>query len=502
MRSRHLIILMDHYWTQESIGYNLGVRNALRKSIHSHWMCNTSMKYYIWTVGCQMNVADSERLARELSDRGHESINNAAEADLVVMNTCSVRQAAEEKAFGRAGSIKPLKEIRSDLIVAFGGCMVADDTVPELRRRMPYVDHFFKPAAFGDLLTTIDAQEAGAGNGDHFGDGCLTGGTAGHEIVAGDEARVARWVPVMTGCNRRCTYCIVPFRRGREVSRPVREIVSETERLVAFEGAREVTLLGQIVDRYGRDLLPDRPDLGFLMARLSEIEGLERIRFLTSHPRDFRESIIDATANIDKVCEHINIPVQAGDDDVLHRMRRGYTVDVYRGIIQRIRNKVPGCSLATDIIVGFPGESEQEFQHTLDLLDEIKFDVVHVAMYSPRPGTRAFTEMPDDVPAAEKKARLHRVEIVQRDIADRINARLLDNTTEVLVEELYKGKWKGRTRTNKLVFFEDRRNWLGRLADVRITKTSPWSLQAEVVGGEQPAAPRPHPISLPMAAVG
>ena len=312
------------------------------------------MKYYIWTVGCQMNVADSERLARELSDRGHRSTDNAADADLVVMNTCSVRQAAEEKAFGRAGSIKPLKEIRSDLIVAFGGCMVADDTVAQLKRRMPYVDHFFKPAAFGDLLTTIDAQGTDAGNGDHFGDGCLTGATSGHEILAGEQARVARWMPVMTGCNRRCTYCIVPFRRGREVSRPVKEIVSETERLVTIEGAREVTLLGQIVDRYGRDLLPDRPDLGFLMGRLSEIDGLERIRFLTSHPRDFRESIIDAVAGIDKVCEHINIPVQAGDDDVLHRMRRGYTVDVYRGIIERIRGKDPELQLGDRHNRGLP----------------------------------------------------------------------------------------------------------------------------------------------------
>ena len=460
------------------------------------------MKYYIWTVGCQMNVADSERLARELADRGHESTGNARDADLVVMNTCSVRQAAEEKAFGRAGSIKPLKEIRSDLIVAFGGCMVADDTVPELRRRMPYVDHFFKPAAFGDLLTTIDAQGLDVGNGDHFGEGCLTGGTSGHEVLAGEQARVARWVPVMTGCNRRCTYCIVPFRRGREISRPVNEIVGETERLVTIEGAREVTLLGQIVDRYGRDLLPDRPDLGFLMGRLSDIEGLERIRFLTSHPRDFRESIIDAVAGIDKVCEHINIPVQAGDDEVLHRMRRGYTVEVYRGIVERIRGKIPDCSLATDIIVGFPGETEEEFQSTLDLLAEIRFDVVHVAIYSPRPGTRAFAEMPDDVPAAEKKARLHRVEILQRDIADQINARLLGGTVEVLVEELYKGKWKGRTRTNKLVFFADGRNWLGRLANVRITKTSPWSMQAEVVGGERPAEPRSQAIALPMGAVG
>jgi tRNA-2-methylthio-N6-dimethylallyladenosine synthase len=302
----------------------------------------------------------------------------------------------------------------------------------------------------------------------------------------------------MTGCNRRCTYCIVPFRRGREVSRPIPELVAEARRLVAFEGARELTLLGQIVDRYGKDLRPVRSDLGDLLEALSEVEGLVRLRFLTSHPRDFTERTLDAVARLPKVCEHINIPVQAGDDQILKAMWRGYTVEVYRRIIGQIRDRLPGASIATDIIVGFPGETDEQFQHTLDLMEEIRFDVVHVAMYSSRPGTIAADQMVDALTPEHKKDRLHRVEVVQERISLELNRPLFGTVQEILVEERDKGKWKGRTRTNKLVFFEDDRHWLGRLARVRIERVSPWSLGGVVVGGEEPAAGsrtmRPLPV--------
>jgi tRNA-2-methylthio-N6-dimethylallyladenosine synthase len=451
------------------------------------------VRYYVWTVGCQMNEADSERIERALQDRGLEAAHAAEQADVIVLNTCSVRQAAEEKAYGKVGSIRPLKVARPDLIVAFGGCMVASDTLPDLRRRLPYVDVFFPPSEPRDLLDLVDQRIADndLGLDDHLSsDGCLAPtvfAADGDVLNTRRPFPVARWLPIMTGCNRRCTYCIVPFRRGREVSRPIPELVAETRRLVDAEGAREITLLGQIVDRYGRDLLPERPDLGDLLRALSEIDGLERIRFLTSHPRDFTDRVLEAVATLPKVCEHINIPVQAGDDAILKAMWRGYTVDVYRHIVAKIRARVPGCSIATDIIVGFPGETEEQFRRTLDLMAEIRFDVVHVAMFSPRPGTLAGDQMVDALSWDEKKERLHRVEELQAQISLELNQELLGRVEEVLVEDQDKGKWKGRTRTNKLVFFEDPRHWLGRLAHVRIDRASPWSLQGTAVGGEEPA---------------
>ncbi len=461
------------------------------------------MRYYLWTVGCQMNEADSERIGRALQDRGLTEAPSAEKADVVVLNTCSVRQAAEEKAFGKAGSLRPLKIARPDLLIAFGGCMVATDTVEQLRRRLPYVDVFFPPSEPSALLDLIDQKVSERDptlDQDHSSDGCLAPtvvASDGSLVSATRPFPVARWLPIMTGCNRRCTYCIVPFRRGREVSRPIPELVSETRRLVR-EGAREVTLLGQIVDRYGRDLLPERPDLGELLRALSEIEEIVRIRFLTSHPRDFTDRILDAVATLPKVCEHINIPVQAGDDAILRSMWRGYTVDVYRRIVEKIRERVPGCSIATDIIVGFPGETEEQFQHTLDLMEEIRFDVVHVAMYSPRPGTVAGDTMPDTLSPSEKKERLHRVEEIQERISLELNQAMVGSQREILVEDQEHGKWKGRTRTNKLVFFEDPRAWLGKLALVQIDRASPWSLQGSVVGGEEPGliAQRWQPLTV------
>jgi tRNA-2-methylthio-N6-dimethylallyladenosine synthase len=451
------------------------------------------MRYYVWTVGCQMNEADSERIARALEDRGLDQVSTAEQADVIILNTCSVRQAAEEKALGKVGALRPLKLARPDLIVAFGGCMVAGDTLPGLRRRLPYVDVFFPPSEPGQLLDLIDQRLSDQDLG--VSEAAVSEGCLAPTIVASDgdlvnprrSFPVARWLPIMTGCNRRCTYCIVPYRRGREVSRPIPELVAEARRLVNGEAAREITLLGQIVDRYGRDLLPERPDLGDLLRALSDIDGLDRIRFLTSHPRDFTERTLAAVASLPKVCEHINIPVQAGDDEILKAMWRGYTVDVYRRIVARIRDRLPGCSIATDIIVGFPGETEAQFQHTLDLLEEIRFDVVHVAMFSPRPGTPAGDEMEDRLTWDEKKARLHRVERIQEQISLELNQQLVGSVVEILVEDEEKGRWKGRTRPNKLVFFEDVRDWFGRLARVRIDRASPWALQGTAVGGEEPS---------------
>ncbi|MBA7591543.1 tRNA-2-methylthio-N(6)-dimethylallyladenosine synthase [subsurface metagenome] len=286
------------------------------------------------------------------------------------------------------------------------------------------------------------------------------------------------FVPIIQGCNNFCTYCIVPYRRGRESSRPVKEITDEVKELV-HRGVKEVTLLGQNVDSYGHDL-PNQPDLADLLTELNTIDGLARIRFLTNHPKDMSSKLIETIAYLDKVCELICLPAQSGDNDILKAMRRGYTVDQYRQLITQIRSKIPGVALSTDVIVGFPSESNQQFQQTVNLLSELRFDTVHVAAYSPRPETIASRQFEDNIPLAEKRGRLHIIEQLQESIAAEINTDLLGKTVEVLVEGRKKGKWQGRTRSGKLVFFNNNNDFLGQLAKIRIKKTSPWSLQGKI----------------------
>ena len=304
--------------------------------------------------------------------------------------------------------------------------------------------------------------------------------------------RVAAPIAVVLGCSHACAYCVIPYRRGPERSRPAAEIVAEAQTLAA-QGVREVTLLGQIVDRYGYDLLPERHPrrpglhpagdvpLAHLLRQISEVDGLQRVRFLTSHPNWMADELLDAVAQLPKVCEHIEVPIQAGADEVLARMRRGYTVDDYRRLISRIRERIPGVSVATDIIVGFPGETDEQFQRTAALLAELRLDKAHIARYSPRPQTLAARTLPDDVPEAEKERRRKALDEQQASIVSEINQRLLGQAVEVLVEGQRKGRWWGRTRTDKLVFFADAGEWLGRLATVRITWAGPWSLIGEIV---------------------
>ncbi|MBI4339900.1 MAG: tRNA (N6-isopentenyl adenosine(37)-C2)-methylthiotransferase MiaB [Chloroflexi bacterium] len=421
-------------------------------------------RYYIWTIGCQMNKADSERLESALVQLGMSATDGPNDADVIVLNSCVVRQAAEDKVVGMLTSLKPLKGRRPDRIVALMGCMVGPKT-NGLQSRFPYVDVFMRPQEYRPLLQLL---------GERMGvdaEGCLS-------TLAPPRPGVAAFVPIIHGCDKFCTFCIIPYRRGREVSRPLADIVREAE-LLAGRGVREVTLLGQNVDSYGHDL-PGAPDLADLLASVHAVDGLTRVRFLTSHPNDMSQRIIEAVADLPKVCEHFNLPFQAGDDGVLQVMRRGYTQDDYRRLVERIRRQVPGVSLSTDIIVGFPGETEAAFGQTLDLVRETEFDKVHVAAYSTRPGTIASRKLEDDVPWEEKKRRLAEVEALQEGILTRINARLVGQTTEVLVEGREKGKWKGRNRNDKLVFFGDPGDLLGQTVQVRVEKTSPWSLQGTV----------------------
>jgi len=433
------------------------------------------VNYYIWTIGCQMNSADSQRLASMLEKLGGRQADHPDQADVIVVNTCVVRQSAEDKAAGFLSSLKRVKGQRPEAIIGLMGCMVGLRSNRRLREAFPHVDVFMPPGcpdALVELLVEREAHGLAAAEVEtryRLQDG---------DLVLPMHARgrlVSAPVPVVLGCNHVCSYCIIPYRRGRERSRPLDEVVTEVRSLAA-QGVKEVTLLGQIVDRYGTDL-GEGPRLPDLLAAVHQVAGIERIRFLTSHPNYFDQRLIDAVAALPRACRHIEVPIQAGHDEVLARMRRDYTVDDYRRLIARIRQQLPDASIATDVIVGFPGETAAQFQATLHLLAELKLDVCHVAMYSPRPGTLAAKTLADDVPAAEKKRRLMAVNELQEGIAAGIHARLLRQRVEVLVEEQHRGKWKGRTRNNQLVFFEDDRDWQGRLAGVTVTWTGPWSMQ-------------------------
>jgi len=485
-------------------------------------------KYHIWTVGCQMNQADSQRVQALLDDLGWEEAS-MEQANLVVLNTCSVRQAPEEKAHNLLAKLRRAKEERGDLLVTLMGCMIGNQkTIDALTKRYPHVDLFMKveqadilprfleerwtPISGAGCLEVEYAPDVDTGDASDlaqpiYATSLERGGKRGvlpMAITPKPGERIAHyptqieqaqgspvaWLPIVLGCNKVCTYCIVPYRRGRERSRPVDELVVEARSLVK-RGAKEVTLLGQTVESYGLDLLT-KPDLADLMTDLSEIDGLERIRFMTSYPRYMTDSMIERMAHLPKVCEHLNIPVQAGDDEMLTRMKRGYTLAEYNERIARVRELWPAISLSTDVIVGFCGETEEQFQNTLDLLAQVRFDVVHVAAYSVRPGTVA-ARWEDDVPLAEKKRRLHAVEELQTKIALEINQRYLQKVEEVLIEEEQSAhgrqRWRGRNRTNKLVFFPqpDVEGYAppiraGELVHVHIEHVTPWSLQGCIVG--------------------
>jgi len=424
-------------------------------------------KYYIWTIGCQMNKAESQRVADYLELLGYQATLVLQKADLVLLNTCVVRQSAEGKVIGTLGYLKGIKNSKPDLAILVTGCFV-DSDVKQLEKSFPHVDLFFKPGDYVGLLNWAEKQDIGVPR-DRT------------SLPSTKNVTVSALVPIIRGCNNFCSYCIVPYRRGRERSRPVDEIVCEVSELVRH-GAREVTLLGQNVNSYGHDL-PTQPDLSDLLTEINNINGLARMRFLTNHPKDMSQQLIQAIASLDKVCEHVSLPLQAGDNDVLKAMRRGYTVEQYRQLVGSIRNYIPEVALSTDVIVGFPGESEEQFERTLAVLEEVRFDTVHVAVYSPRPGTIASREYEDNVPPELKKERLNRVETLQANIAGEISSRLIGKAVEVLVEGKKGGKWCGRTRSNKLVFFESGGDCLRRLVDVIITKTSPWALQGEIAIG-------------------
>ncbi len=425
-----------------------------------------------------MNVADSQRVGSAMERMGYFFTGKLEDADVIILNTCVVRQSAEDKAYGRLSSIKPLKAKNPGLVVNLMGCLVGIRDNENLRARFPYVDVFSPPSDPGPLLAFLTQTEARDIEATDIGNRFAV---MDDEIILPAHERgklVSAHVPVVLGCSHACTFCIIPSRRGAERSRPAANVIAEVHALVA-QGVKEVTLLGQIVDRYGKDI-PEGLNLAALLREMHRVEGLERIRFLTSHPNYFGEDIMDAVAELPKVMPHIEIPVQAGDDEVLKNMRRGYTQAEYREIVQKIRERIPGCSIATDIIVGFPGESETQFMETYRLLADLRLDVAHLARYSVRPGTVAERRFPDDVPEGEKMRRFRMLEELQEKIVGEINSRYLGETMEVLFENNVKGRWCGRTPTNKLVFVEAGQDLRGKILPVTITWTGPWSMQAKI----------------------
>ncbi|MBN1230476.1 MAG: tRNA (N6-isopentenyl adenosine(37)-C2)-methylthiotransferase MiaB [Anaerolineales bacterium] len=437
------------------------------------------MKYYIWTAGCQMNVSDSRRVASALELLGLEpSENKAKDADVIVLNTCVVRQSAEDKAYGFLNSLKPLKKKNPELVICLMGCLVGIRNNHQLENRFPFVDVFAPPSDPGPLVTRLtqntakEHSEASVERQNALLDG---------EILLPENEQgnlVSAYISIVLGCSHACSYCIIPYRRGAEKSRDPQSIFQEAESLVR-QGVREITLLGQIVDLYGKEFEAG-PKLPDLLEELHKLENLERLRFLTSHPNWMNERLLRAVAELPKVMPHIEVPIQAGDDVVLENMRRGYTVQDYRDLVQMIREIIPNASIATDIIVGFPGETEAQFQNTYDLLADLKLDVAHLARYSSRPGTLATRKMVDDVTEEEKWRRFRLLEELQARIAEEINAGYLGKTVHVLFEDKVRGRWRGRTETNKLVFLETEEQIKGKVLPVEITWTGPWSMQSHL----------------------
>src|SRR5688572_592827 len=437
-----------------------------------------TMKYHIWTEGCQMNVADSQRVGSSLEHLGYTFTETIEEADVIVLNTRVVRQSAEDKAMGRVTSLSPLKKQNPNLVINLMGCMVGVRGAEKLREKLPFVDVFSPPSDPGPLVSFLSQGELRSIETDEtarrfaYMDGDLI--LPQHER----SELVSAHVPIVYGCSHACTFCIIPFRRGIERSRPIGDIVSEIRSLAA-QGVKEVTLLGQIVDRYGKDI-PNGPNLAGLLRVVHQVEGIERIRFLTSHPSYFTEELMDTIAELPKVMPHIEVPIQAGDDEVLLNMKRGYNQQQYRDLVAKIRDRIPGCSIATDIIVGFPGETDEQFMETYHVLSDLKLDVAHLARYSPREGTVATRRMVDNVTDEEKMRRFRMLEELQEEVVTEINKKYLGETVEVLFEEKVKGRWRGRTPTNKLVFVESEDDLKGRMVPVTITWTGAWSMQANL----------------------
>ena len=427
--------------------------------------------YHVTTFGCQMNEHDSEHMRGMLEALGYEEASERAQADLILFNTCSIREAADNKLISHLGEAKRLKREDPDRLIGVGGCW-AQSIKDEVFERFPFVDVAFGPGQVHRLAEFLTSDSLSAQG--YFEFEGFTG-----ELPAKRARPFQGWLQVSVGCNCACSYCIVPSTRGREVSRPPADLI-EQARAMAADGVREITLLGQNVNSYGRDLRPQRASFAQLLHSLDEIDGLERIRYTSPHPKDMREDVIRAHAELRSVCEHIHLPLQSGSSAVLKRMRRTYSRERYLDRVAVIREHVPDCALTTDIIVGFPGETGADFEQTLEVAEEVGYDSAFTFIYSPRRETEAAT-LPDQVPHEVKSARMERlVEVVQRRARERAQ-RFVGRTLEVLVEGPSRtdpSRLRGRSRHNKVVNFAGLAA-PGELVEVQITSATSQTLMGE-----------------------
>ncbi|MBR6090248.1 MAG: tRNA (N6-isopentenyl adenosine(37)-C2)-methylthiotransferase MiaB [Anaerolineaceae bacterium] len=439
------------------------------------------MKYHIWTEGCQMNTADSQRLASAFEALGLEAAEKVENADVVILNTCMVRQSAEDRALGRLGSLKPVRAKNPDMIIGLMGCMVGYKDPKPLKKKLPFVDVFAPPSNPKPIVDYVISRLLT--NENRSSDTANFEWNSGEIILPKQQqgTAVSAYVPVVYGCSHACAYCIIPYKRGAERSRDPEEILAHARSLAA-QGVKEITLLGQIIDRYGLDR-PDYPKLPELLRRIHDIEGVERIRFLTSHPNWMTDELLKTVAGLPRVLSHIEVPAQSGSDAVLETMRRGYTDAQYRDLIAKIRDTIPNVSIGTDIIVGFCGESEAQFEETVRHLEDLRLNVVHLARYSPRTGTLSERTMADDVSDEEKWRRFRVIEKLQEEIARDYHEKLLEQTVPVLFEERKHGRWLGRTENMDLVFAESDENLIGKTLPVRINWASPWTMGGEIIKG-------------------
>jgi len=437
-------------------------RGFSRPRPNGHKRPPSGQRFHLWVSGCQMNESDADYLAQGMTAAGFSAVSELDQADIAILVTCCVRQNAEQKAYGKFRELKAWKRARPGRAIAMTGCM-ANKEKDRLYERLPDLDYRFDMRQYEAFIHDLQ--------GEYETDPAQTGGAVlQHGLTA--------YVPAIFGCNEVCSFCIVPFVRGIERSRPLDDVVEDVRRF-AGQGVREVTLLGQTINSY-RD--PEsRARLAELLEAVERVPGIWRVRFLTSHPRHVHDDLLFAIRDLPRVCEHLHLPFQSGDDAILKQMRRRYTTEEYRAIIAHARSLVPDLSVSTDVIVGYPGETEEQFRRTLDLLEEIKFDVVHIQGFSPRPRTTA-ARQPDDILPAEKKRRINVLLDAQRRIAEEANRRWLGRTVEVLVERVDQDGFSGRTRQNKvLVGSAPLGVEPGTVRRVRVEQATAWQLKGQAL---------------------
>ncbi len=435
-------------------------------------------KVFIKTFGCQMNVNDSEYIAGKLEQSGYSITGDIFKSDLILLNTCCVRAKVEQKIYSLIGKIKKIKENNPNVILGICGCM-AQKEKENIFRRAPYVDLIFGPSQLNNLIEIVNSIKSGKKQSIFCNNTtCFNL----KDIPVRRENKISAWIQIMRGCNNYCSYCVVPYTRGPEQSRGVFEIISEVENL-AQKNYKEIFLLGQNVNSYGKTFT-EPVTFSKLLKLLNNTNGINRIRFTTSHPKDFNFDLIKVIKNCDKVCEHIHLPIQSGSNKILKIMNREYNVNQYKSIIKEIRNNINNISITTDVMVGFPGETEEDFLNTLNTFKEIEFDDAFTFIYSNRENTIA-SLMPNQVPLQVKKERLWRLINLQKEISTKINKKLEGEILEVLVDKKsiknIPNQLSGRTKTNKTVVFIGDEELVGQLVKVKILKSDTWTLYGELV---------------------